>query len=328
MAPTPGAGRRTGVLMIDRSMTPDDFAQLFGTTPEEVVSACPEVLNPERFRYRRLEPAERDALILRVLHRIDDEAMPSAGPDRKSDWEQGWSENLRDFIASGLDPETLIPRYYRKNGVYCRIGGDYAYSLSDHFVHAATHTFRQWLFFKYCADREAIYEFGCGTGHHLYWLGRTFPGKRLYGFDWASASQEILARMRAQLGICVEGRSFDFLHPAQDIVLEAGAAVFTFGALEQIGNSHGPFLRFLLERKPGICINVEGLHELYDPDKLPDFLALKYHTRRNYLSGYLTALRRIEQEGKIRILAVHHQQFGNMYDDPHSFVVWQPLANR
>ncbi|HHT9159158.1 MAG TPA: hypothetical protein ACFYEH_04780, partial [Candidatus Brocadiaceae bacterium] len=56
---------------------------------------------------------------------------------------------------------------------------------------------------------------------------------------------------------------------------------------------------------------------------LLDYLALKFHTKRNYLNAYLTQLRSLESQGKMEIIKVHHQQFG-FYDDPHSYVVWKP----
>lgn len=92
-----------------------------------------------------------------------------------------------------------------------------------------------------------------------------------------------------------------------------------------MGNNHGPFLEFLLEKSPEICINVEPLYELYNPGHLLDYIALRYHNYRNYLNGYLSRLQELEAKGQIEILKVHHQRFGNLYNDTHSYVVWRPL---
>ena len=89
-------------------------------------------------------------------------------------------------------------------------------------------------------------------------------------------------------------------------------------------NAEVNFLEFLLKKSPELCVNVEGLSELYEQNYLLDYLALKYHKRRNYLDGFLTRLRELEEEEKIDIIKVHHQQFGNLFDDPHSYVIWKP----
>ncbi len=91
-----------------------------------------------------------------------------------------------------------------------------------------------------------------------------------------------------------------------------------------MGNNHGPFLEFLLEKSPEICINVEPLHEFYSSGCLLDYLALRYHNYRNYLSGYLSRLQGLEAKSRIEILKMH-QQFGNLYNDTHSYVIWRPL---
>jgi hypothetical protein len=102
------------------------------------------------------------------------------------------------------------------------------------------------------------------------------------------------------------------------------SAVMTFGALEQMGQEHGKYLDFILQKKPEICVDIAGLAELYNENDLFDYLALRYHKRRNYLDGYLTRLKELELEGTVQILKTHRQKFGNLYDDPHSYVVWKP----
>ena len=107
--------------------------------------------------------------------------------------------------------------------------------------------------------------------------------------------------------------------------LGSDSGVLTFGALEQVGKDFRPFLEFLLRRKPAICVHVECIAEFYDPARLLDYLALAYHHSRNYLEGFWTALKELEEKGMLEILAAHHQRFGNIYDDSHSYVVWRPL---
>ena len=302
----------------------DDIARLFGGPRNEIVELCSRELAQMNLRYERLRIAQRDALVLRILQRMDALDLPSAGEERQGDWENGWQENLEEFVESGHQVGALVPKYFKKN-VPVRLLGDYVLPEDPDFVLNFTRLFRTWLFRRYLKDAESVYEFGCGPASHLAWLAEEFPGKKLFGFDWARPSQAIIREMAAHYGWNVSGGHFDFFAPSADLTLEPHSAVYTFGALEQVGARHEAFLQFLMRAKPAICIHVECIHEFYDDRRLSDHLALRYHKRRNYLDGFLTRIRGLESEGKAEIHAVHHQQFGNLYDDSHSLVVWHPL---
>lgn len=304
-------------------LTIDDFARLFGTIAADIDDSCKELIDTTDFRYERLSGAERDKVILNILKRIDSADLVVSGDDRKPDWEKGWAENLHDFIDSGYDVSKLVPKYFKKN-VPVRLNREYVLPVDPDFVINCTRVFRNWLFKKYLKDSGSIYEFGCGPATHLAFLAGIYPDKNLYGLDWANPSQEIIRLMAKHFGWQIEGRHFDFFAPDVNLHLEENSAVYTFGALEQVGRNHEAFLQFLLKGSPELCINVECISEFYNQDYLPDYLAFKYHNRRNYLDGYLTRLRELETAGKIQILAMHHQQFGNMYDDSHSYVIWKP----
>ncbi|MHB1011370.1 MAG: class I SAM-dependent methyltransferase [Desulfobacteria bacterium] len=307
-----------------KEMRIEDVARMFGTTKEDLGEECVARLAGMDLRYRSIDGTERDELILRILKRIDEGGIPASGEERQPDWERGWGENLEEFVRSGYDVEALVPKYFRKN-VPVRLDGEFVLPLDPDFVLKFTRAFRCWILGKYLGTAGTVYEFGCGPGTHLAWLAGRFPGRRLVGLDWASSSQSILGTMAEKLGWPVTGRRFDFFAPDRSLRLEANSAVFTFGALEQVGDRHAAFLEYLLEQPIAVCINVECLHELYDKTRLTDYLALKYHKRKNYLEGYLEQLRLLASEDRISIERVHHQKFGNAFDDPHSYVVWRPL---
>ena len=123
----------------------------------------------------------------------------------------------------------------------------------------------------------------------------------------------------------IEGRKFDFFNPDFQLEMGAGSIVLAMCALEQIGQKHGKFLEFLLQKSPDLFINMEPLHEFYDKTNLVDYLAMGYHFGREYLTGYLTSLRQLEAEKKIEILQVQRPHFGSLYHEGYSFVVWRPL---
>jgi hypothetical protein len=301
-----------------------DFANLFGTTEDRVRDTAGEMIDSIDLRISKLEGVERDRLILEVLKKINSPVLKDAGCHREEEWEAGWRENLEEFVRSGFDLRLLVPKYYKQR-VPIRLLGEYVMPAQPDFVYQYTRIFRAWLFREYFESCRHVYEFGCGTGHNLMHLAELYPPKQLYGFDWAKSSQEILTIAAQHFRLNIQCGSFNFFAPNMEIRFEPGGGVFTFGALEQIGAQHERYLEFILQKKPQICIDVIGIQELYDPDCLFDYLALSYHTRRSYLSGYLTRLRELEASGAIEILKTHRQMFGNLFDDPYSYIVWRPL---
>jgi hypothetical protein len=301
----------------------DDFACLFGTTADEVVRHCGDIIQNDDFHYAIISGSDRDQIILQALKKTFAPDLAQAGENRQQDWEQGWRENLDEFVASGYQLERLIPKYFKKN-VPARLNLQYIMPMSPNFVFAYTHVYRTWLFRKYFQAVSNIYEFGCGPAYHLAYLADLYPHKKLFGLDWATSSQEIIGHLSRHFGWKIEGQRFDFFKPDPRLIVESDSGILTFGALEQVGEKYGSFIDFLLKNKPAICVNVECLNELYDPDNLLSYLALQYHQKRNYLSGYLTTLQRLEKEQRIEIIKFHYHRFGNLFDDPLSYVIWKP----
>lgn len=301
-----------------------ELAELFGGDLEQVSRWCAPFIEAFDFRYSELIGAERDAMILEAVQRLEPNAVSVVGKDRKPDWEAGWSENLAEFLSEGHKLDSLIPKYIRPNEVV-RLFGQYARPHNPHFVRDYTKTYRAWLAHRFFADATAIYEFGCGPASHVAYFAETFPDKAVVGLDWAEASVRIIDAIASHYGWNVSGHRFDFFAPNHGIRLPKDTAVLTFGALEQVGSNHGPFLDYLLDNRPMRCVHVEGINELYDGSDLLDQLALRYHERRNYLNGLLTRLRELESAGRVVIEDVHRQRFGTKFNDTFSYVVWRPV---
>jgi len=62
-----------------------------------------------------------------------------------------------------------------------------------------------------------------------------------------------------------------------------------------------------------------------DPDNLIDRLSVLYCRKRNYLAGYLSRLRQLQAEGKVRILREQRTYTGSFFIEGHSLIVWSPL---
>ncbi len=155
-------------------------------------------------------------------------------------------------------------------------------------------------------------------------LARQLPGKKLLGLDWSKSSNETVSLIRKALDIDVAGRHFDFFAPDRSLALGRDCGVLTMCALEQVGARHDAFLSYLLDARPGVCVHMEPLLELYDDNHLVDHLAARYHRKRGYLQGFLPALRALESSGRIELLDVRRFYFGSLYHEGYSCVAWRP----
>ena len=309
--------------MDNNKLTLEDFASLFGTDAWDISEECRTLIAKHNFSYRTLDRNESDETMRAIRGKIDSGELPIAGAHEHGYWEKTWKNIFGNFTGAAHDVTELVPNYLR----HARIARLYTTYVApedgEFWVHWFA-IFRQWLFGKYLKDAEHIHEFGCGTGHNLALLSRLFPEKKLYGYDWVPSSADIIATLAEKHGYRLEGRVFDMFSPDEAVHLPPGSAVLTVHALEQLGPDFEKFLNFILEKSPEICVHIEPICELYDPENPVDALAIAFHTKRNYLQGYLTRLRQLEEEGKIEILKTHRVPFGSLYHDSYSYIIWRP----
>jgi len=282
---------------------------------------CVDSISAIDFGHRVLSASEQET-VLRQVEETLETPLEVAGQHRKDRWEQGGSENLSEFIASGHDLDALVPKFVRPNQIV-RLNGNYVEPSDPHFETGFVTVLRQWLFSTWFEHLDDVYEFGCGTAHNLVALARLFPEKSLHGLDWAPASRLIIEELVERHGLDISAREFDLFSPDSGYHLTPGSGVFTVGTMEQLGQRFGPFLDYLLAESPAVCINVETLYELYDQSEPFDDVAARYLRRRGYLRGYLAELQRLAGQGRIEILSIR-RTFGSLHHDGYSFVVWRP----
>lgn len=114
------------------------------------------------------------------------------------------------------------------------------------------------------------------------------------------------------------------LEGKDQVVIDENTAVITMHSMEQLGTSFSPMMKYLVEVRPKIIIHLEPIIELYDSSNLFDVLAIKYHKKRNYLDGFLTALRKLQGEGAIDIMVEKRLRFGSMFHEGYSLIAWKP----
>ena len=301
----------------------DDFCKSFGTDKNSFSKECLSSIEETDFSYKILEHEERDNIILEILKKIESDQQRIGEPKRKTIWNNGWQENLDKFVGSGYDLESLIPKFIRDDQVI-RLNGNYVKPNNPRFEYDYMTIFRKWLIENYFHPFKNVYEFGCGTGLNLVLLSETYPEKDLYGSDFVSASVKLVSEISTQKNKRIKARKFDMIHPDYDFRIEPNSIVFTFGAIEQLSSKFEDFIQYLLHFKPALCIHVEPTIELYDPNTLFDYLAMKFHRNRGYTEGLLTKIRELEEQGLAQLEKVKRLNFGSLFMEGYMYFVWKP----
>lgn len=307
-----------------QQLTLKSLARLYGATMGDLPEICKKMVAEGKFKYRMTSPKEHENIILDILKRIDSPNHTLAGPQGKLRWKNGWKENLRDFISTNYNLATLIPKYYHSFQAI-RLDGKYVIPLKSNFEVNYITAFFSWIFSKYLKNVDSIYEFGCGTGFNLILLAQMFPEKKMYGLDWVLSSKKILNLLAKKVGLPIKGQIFNMLKPDYSFQITKNSAIVNIASLEQLGKNFKPFVNFVIKNFPAIVLDINHINELYNPNILFDYLALKFEHRRGYLDGYLTYLRQLESRGKIKIIKIHHSHLGTLTHDGFSYIIWKPL---
>ena len=301
-----------------------DFARSFAATEGEFSAECLQAIGGCDLSYRQLDQKQRDDIILCILKKIASDTQVIGAEERTSVWEQGWAENLNAFSAQNHNLEALIPKFIRENQPI-RYNGDYILPANPRFEYDFMTVFRIWLFQKYFSGYSSIYEFGCGSGLNLVLLASLFPQKTLCGLDFVQSAVALINSIGKAHNWNLSGKLFNMITPDDRFKLAENSAVFTFGALEQLASKTENFIQYLLHQKPGICIHVEPTVELYDENKLVDYLAIQFHRKRGYTEQLLPRLQQLDTEGRIKVLGVKRLNFGSLFLEGYTYIIWQPL---
>lgn len=302
-----------------------DFCRLFGDEPEAFTEEQVKTISTKNsFKVSELSRAETERVSVDVLKRINSPELTVAGDSgSNSRWERGWAENLADFDPSrGF--ETLRPKYVRSSQPL-RLYQRFVMPENPNFEYEWYKIFLECLARQHMGEADTIYEFGCGSGFNVAFLSHLFPGKKVWGLDWAKSSVKIVDKM-AREGYDVEGRLFNFFEPDESFKLDEGSVVLTVGALEQTGTRYASFLNYLLGQPISLCVNIEPIVEWYDQENLVDYLAVLFHERRKYMSGFPETLGRLAEKGKISLVKQKRSYFGSLYIEGYSQNIWRPLG--
>lgn len=306
-----------------RKVTCEDFIRSFGAEAKGLPQRCIKTISSKDFSYEALEGTERDEIILEVIKKLESDNQVIGAKERQDVWNNGWGENLDDFIKSGHDLSMLVPKFIRPNKII-RYNQSYIKPLNPNFELDYYSVFREWLFLTYFKDFNNIYEFGCGTGFNLVVLSSLYPDKNLYGTDFVKSSADLVNEIAKAHHLRLKGSIFNMIHPDENFKLERNSLIFTIGSLEQLASRFEAFLQYLLKNKPELCVHVEPTIELYQQDNLIDYLAIKFHKKRGYTQGFLPALKELEADKKVEILKTKRLFFGSLFMEGYNLIIWRP----
>ncbi len=273
------------------------------------------------FSYNELDQPERDGLISDMIKFLLEDFVVRAGEHRINDWNKGWSENQIEFSDSGT-LDSLVPKYFGKYQ-YVRWNSEWIKPISKNFEYNMARILQYWLFEKFFKNSDHIYEFGCGTGHNLLRAQEINPSASVCGLDWALSSQDSIAEINKKLGTQLSSKNFNFFDFDKSYRLQNNSGIYTFAALEQIGDKYHNFVDFLVNNEPGVCLHVEPMGEFLEEENLCDLLSIKYFEKRNYLNGFMKHLEQLEANGKIEILYRKKSFIGSLYINGYSIVAWR-----
>lgn len=310
-----------------KTITATDLIGKLGIETPNINSAfLKEKLN-FKHTYRELIDHERDEVILSIINSLEKNKFRVSGENDNTVWEKGWGEVLSTVKNStAFSSDLLLPQYFKKENI-SRLFGGYIVSEQQSFEYDLDQAVRCAIFSKYLLNQKRIVEIGCGTGNSQYLLSKLCPSTTaLVGADWATPSLELLQTISKNVNRPIQPVLFNMLNLEgyDDLQIDSESTVLTVHTLEQLGKSYKPLLNRLLSSKPALCVHIEPIKELYNQNNLFDYLAIKYHDIRNYLDGWLTELKALEVNKKVKILEEKRIQMGNKFHDAYNLIVWQP----
>jgi SAM-dependent methyltransferase len=290
----------------------------FKITNQELI----DYIESSNLLYENLQDEEYESYILEYIKTISNDLV-RAGESRADQWENGWLENFELFQKSENFTD-LIPKYHTKNNI-AKLNGNIIKTHSEFFDYYINSFFVDAILLKYIDQYDKIFDFGCGTGYHLFRLEKYNSDKKYFGLDWTKSSQNIIDLYSQHKNKAnIKGYNFNYFNPDYNIDIK-DSLVYTVASLEQIGEKHNQIIDFFLDKKPALCIHFEPIEEVLDQDNLIDYLTIKYFNKRNYLKNYLTKLQTLEKENKVEILEVKRLNYGSKFVEGHTLIIWKPV---
>ena len=302
---------------------PEEIAEKFKITVDHLFKKLGNESWPE-LCYEILDESEVETIQNEILKSIQNSNLREVGGNNNIPWEQGWGEIFAKANSLGFQPEIIKPQYFDSHKIL-RYSGKYIRTLSPNFLYEFDNLLRRIFFSTYIDGVAKIVELGCGTGNSQIILSELFPRTNLIAADWAKSSQDLIQLISKYLKKDIKAINFNMLtlEGRENIDIDGDTCVLTVHSMEQLGKNFKALLEFLLNKKPKYIVNIEPTLELYDANTEFDSLAIAYHKRRKYLDGYLSELRLLQNNRKIKIIEEMRFGFGDRNHEAYSIIKWE-----
>ena len=266
------------------------------------------------------------SIVIDVVHRMifrrrRDRARVS------SDYDQGeWSDQLREARwrgATTLDAY-LVPQQFRK--VIAMVDGRLTRTSVAAYYRFRGETLRR-LVATHAGDTDMIVELGCGAGRNLFTLAGDARWRRLIGFDISPIGLSVVEAVKARFAVAkVEAHPIDLLGDLTGYAELRGATVLTYLCLEQLPAQADGVLRRLVAAGVRRGIHIEPSLETFRPGRLRDLATICYIRRQDYQRHLLTAVRKLEAVGSIRLVTAERPGYSPGARNEPMLIVWEATA--
>ena len=300
------------IVKIDINRITKDFDEIF---PDGV----------EILEYSILHGSERDDVINSIIDKINSSELRVSGENNNDIWEKGWGEIL-DSIGNNFHPDKLMPQYFDHHKIM-RFEGNYIIGITDNFVYKFDQIIRTIILKKYVPETKKLIELGCGTGSGTILAAKLLNSDiNLIASDWASKSLPIIKKISEYTSREIAAVQFNMLDLTgwDELNVDKDSTIISFHALEQLGDNYKNLLDKLLEKKV-TCIHLEPIYEYYNDDDLYDSLAKRYHKKRNYLGKYFSDIKKLESQGKAKIIKELRIGFGDRFHEAYGLLIWKGI---
>jgi hypothetical protein len=224
--------------------------------------------------------------------------------------------NLEDTISS------LLKSHFPPNLLF-HLGEQIYYSKSDKFF---------WDFFyhkiaevlrEYVTPSDTLVELGCGWGRNLFFAMSSGLCKNAFGGEYTEEGIRLGELVAKTFRVPIEFARFDYCNPCDEVLERMrGAVIFTHNSIEQIRNLPEKTINALIDNEPKAVVHFEPVYEYRGEGSLLHCLWKRYTEVNDYNRDLLTVLRKLEQQGRLKIELEKVHELGLNAFNPGSFIVW------
>jgi hypothetical protein len=305
-------------------ITLKDLANNFGCTEYDFDEQFLKFYSTLDLDYRIIKGNEEKRLISYILKKIEDDTQKIGTLERTSVWDKGWKENLNEFRKT-KEINSIVPKYIKPNTAV-RLFEKFVEPSNPFFERDYSRLLQIYLHNNLIPkETENVYEFGCGSGFNLINLSNSRKNLHLFGTDFVNSSVTLINELSKHYNLKMKAELFDMTKPNYNYEIKEKSCTFTHGSIEQLAGKFQKFIDYLIQKKPEICFHLEPVIELYDERVLFDDLQIKFSRKRGYTEGLLTYLRKLENEGKIKIELIKKMNFGSLFIEGYNLIIWKSL---